>query len=114
MHTKKGRFLIEVVFPNVSVQFRGKNHVKQLIEEDIRYLVATQFAEWKNFVITRHFRLELDIGHEQPLPRIAEEGAVDEEGGELGEQSEPHYLVPEEEKPQLEAARNRINSWFPN
>ena len=79
----------------------------------MRYLVATHFSEWKNFVITRHFRLELDIGHEQPLPRIAEEGPVDEEGGELGDVSEPHYSVPEEEKPQLEAARNRITGWFP-
>lgn len=57
----------------------------------MRYLVATNFAEWKNFVITRHFRLELDIGHEQPLPRIAEEGIVDEEGEMQGDHSEPHY-----------------------
>lgn len=79
----------------------------------MRYLVATNFCEWKNFVITRHFRLELDIGHEQPLPRIAEEGIVDEEGGEQADQNEPRYQVPEEEKPQLEAARDRITGWFP-
>ena len=66
----------------MSIVYKGKSHAKQLPEEDMRYLVATQFAEWKNFVITRHFRLELDIGQEQPLPQIAEVTGVEENDGD--------------------------------
>ncbi len=79
----------------------------------MRYLVATQFAEWKNFVITRHFRLELDIGQEQPLPQIAEVTGCEENDGEATDLSREAFEVPEEEKPVLEATRDRLTAWFP-
>lgn len=28
----------------------------------MRYLAIRNFADWKNFVITRHFRIELNVG----------------------------------------------------
>jgi hypothetical protein len=95
------------------VTFKGKCHSKPLPEEDMRYLVATQFAEWKNFVITRHFRLELDIGQEQPLPKIAEVTGVEEDAGDQTDLSIKTFAVPEEEKPKLEATRDRLTVWFP-
>ena len=45
----------------------------------MRYLASKNFADWKNFVITRHFRLELDIGQEKPLPKILEVARHDED-----------------------------------
>jgi hypothetical protein len=50
-----------------------------LSEEDLRYLAGKNFADWKNFVITRHFRMELDIGQEKPLPKIVEVTRHDED-----------------------------------
>lgn len=64
-------------------------------------------------MITRHFRLELDIGQEQPLPQIAEVTGVEEDGDNQTDLSNCEFTVPEEEKPQLEAARDRLTAWFP-
>ena len=50
------------------VSFKNQLLKKQLCEEDLRYLIETDFKGWKNFVMTRHFRLELNIGAEEPLP----------------------------------------------
>lgn len=54
--------------------------MKQLCEDDFRYLSSTQFADWKNFIITRYLRSELDIGNDKPLHRIAEAEETREEG----------------------------------
>jgi hypothetical protein len=44
------------------LNIRGQTFTKVLSEEDLRYIASKNFADWKNFIITRHFRLELDIG----------------------------------------------------
>jgi len=67
------RFLIELEFPTVEVQFKDQTFKKNLNEDDLRYLAVSNFKQWSNFVMTRHFRLELNIGAEQPLPKIMED-----------------------------------------
>lgn len=42
------------------------------------YLAQTKFADWKNFIITRYLRNELDI--DKPLHRITEAEETREEG----------------------------------
>lgn len=44
-----------------------------MTEDDISYLVATKFKTWKHYVMTRHYRLELNIGSEEPLHLITED-----------------------------------------
>jgi hypothetical protein len=48
-----------------------------LCEDDLKYLAASQFQEWKNFVITRYFRGELEI-QEKSLMKIVEATKYDE------------------------------------
>ena len=67
---KAERYLVELEFPSVSVSLGLTEHVKDLNEDDLRYLVASKFKTWKSFVMARYFRLELNIGQEEPLPRI--------------------------------------------
>ena len=40
----------------------GQSFTKALSEEDLLHLVSTQFCRWKNYLMTKHFRLELNIG----------------------------------------------------
>jgi len=43
--------------------------VKQMCEEDFKYLAISNFGDWKNFIITRYLRTELELGtteHAQP------------------------------------------------
>lgn len=67
---KTERFLVELEFPSVRVNLGPTEHVKDLNEDDLRYLVASKFKTWKSFVVARYFRLELNIGQEEPLPLI--------------------------------------------
>ena len=84
-------------YPTAAVAFQGQTHTKQLTEDDLRYLAATNFARWKNFVMTRHFRLELNIGHEEPLPKIMEDKRGEDD---LISETDPRekFPVTEEEK----------------
>ena len=66
-------------FPQCVLCIKGQTYTKVLSEEDLRYLAGKNFADWKNFVITRHFRMELDIGQEKPLPKIVEVTRHDED-----------------------------------
>ena len=52
--------------------------------------------------MTRHFRLELNIGHEEPLPKIMEDKRGEDE---LISETDPkeRFPVTEEEKPRIEA-----------
>lgn len=52
------------------LNFKGETYVKNLCEDDLRYLASSQFADWKNFIIMRYLRTELNI--EKPLQRIQE------------------------------------------
>jgi hypothetical protein len=62
--------------PTCVLNFKNQTFVKNLCEDDLKYLTSSQFADWKNFVITRYLRNELDI--ENPLQRIAEAETRDE------------------------------------
>lgn len=86
--------------------------MKQLTEDDLRYLVATNFARWKNFVMTRHFRLELNIGHDEPLPKIMEDKRGEDD---LISETDPKdkYPIKEEEKQRIEVTQGRLTNWFP-
>lgn len=63
--------------------------------------------------MTRHFRLELNIGAEQPLPKIIEDKRG--EDGDLLSEQDPRELYPvkEEEKVNIEVTRDRLCEWFP-
>lgn len=36
-------------------------------------MISTNFRRWKNYLMCKHFRLELNIGQEKPLPQIVED-----------------------------------------
>ena len=63
-------------------------------------------------MMTRHFRLELNIGHEEPLPQIMEDKRGEDE---LISETDPRdkFPVTEEEKPRIEATQGRLTNWFP-
>ena len=60
--------------------FNGTAHVKPLVEDDFKYLFATQFRDWKTFISHRYLKQELDITDQskKSLSRIME--AHDEDG----------------------------------
>ena len=68
-----------------------------MAEDDLAYLTATNFARWKNYLMTRHFRLELNIGHEEPLPKIMEDKRGEDD---LISETDPgdKFPIKEEEK----------------
>jgi len=93
------------------LNIKGQTYNKGLSEEDLRYLASRNFADWKNFVITRHFRLELDIGHEKPLQKINEVTRQDEDlDDSLNDRAEEVTL---EERANLDFTRTRLSAWFP-
>ena len=83
------------------------------MEDDLRYLAVANFKQWSNFVMTRHFRLELNIGAEAPLQKIMEDKRG--EDGDLLSEADPRELYPvkEEERINIENTRNALNDWFP-
>jgi hypothetical protein len=62
------------------------------MEDDLRYLVSTHFKSWKNYIIAKHFRLELNIGSEEPLPKILEDRRG--EDSELITETDPRVKYP--------------------
>lgn len=38
-----------------------------MCEEDFKYLAISQFGDWKNFIITRYLRTELELGTTQQV-----------------------------------------------
>lgn len=73
------RFLIELELPSCMVIVQGQTTVKPLLEEELQYLIFTGFKRWKNYLMTKLFRLELNIGQEKPLPKILEERDAEED-----------------------------------
>lgn len=63
--------------------------------------------------MTRHFRLELNIGAEAPLQKIMEDKRG--EDGDLLSEADPRELYPvkEEERINIENTRDRLCEWFP-
>ena len=92
--------------------YQGQTHTKVLTEEDLVHLAATQFCRWKNFLMTKHFRLELNIGQEKPLPRIMEDKRGEDD---LISETDPRdkYPITEAEKPKIEETRTQVHNWFP-
>jgi hypothetical protein len=50
-----------------------------LVEDDCEYLIERNFKDWKRYLMNQHFRLELNIGSNEPLPRIKEVKREDED-----------------------------------
>ena len=94
------------------MSFQGQNYCKPLIEEDLLHLVSTHFCRWKNYLMTKHFRLELNIGQEKPLPKIMEDKRGEDD---LISETDPREKFPitEAEKPKIEQTRVQVTSWFP-
>ena len=82
-----------------------------MCEEDFKYLAISNFGDWKNFIITRYLRTELEMGTTEPaqpsLQRIQEVGDEDK-------QDEPASMlvITEEEKAKIQSTRNRLTAWF--
>lgn len=62
--------------------------------------------------MTKHFRLELNIGQEKPLPKIMEDKRGEDD---LISETDPREKFPitEAEKPKIEQTRVQVTSWFP-
>ncbi len=90
---------------------KGQTHTKVLSEEDLRYLASKNFVDWKNFVITRHYRMELDIGQEKLLPKILEVARHDEDFDDMLNDRLEEVTV--EEQANLDLTRTRLSAWFP-
>jgi len=103
---------VELIFPTCTVEFQGQSHTKTLKEEDIMYLVNSKFAAWKTFIMKQHFRLELNIGSDEPLPVVIE---CNQGEGLSESEKDPRQLFPatEEEKTKIEATRGHVTAWFP-
>lgn len=86
--------------------------MKPLTEEDLVHLVSTGFSKWKTYLMTRHFRLELNIGQEKPLPRIVEDKRGEDD---LISETDPRdkFPITEAEKPKIEQTRAQVTNWFP-
>ena len=84
-----------------------------MTEEDLRFLIATNFKAWKNYMMTKHFRLELNVTQEEPLPKIMEDKRGEDD--DLVSEADPRELYPatEEEKQKIEVTRGRLTAWFP-
>lgn len=61
--------------------------------------------------MTKHFRLELNIGNEKPLPRILEDKRGEDD---LISETDPREKFPitEAEKPKIEQTRAQVTNWF--
>ena len=62
--------------------------------------------------MTKHFRLELNIGQEKPLHKIMEDKREEDD---LISETDPRdkFPITEAEKPKIEHTRVQVTSWFP-
>lgn len=74
-------------------------------------IIARNFCRWKNYLMTKHFRLELNIGNEKPLPRIMEDKRGEDD---LISETDPREKFPitEAEKPKIEQVQSQVTNWF--
>ena len=61
----------------------------------------------------QHFRLELNIGAAEPLPRIVEDKREEDDVFSEGDLNEKYPPANEEEKIRIESTRGKLNQWFP-
>ena len=64
------RYLVEISFPQVFVSYKDNIHCKPLTEMDIEYLVRSKYQNWMQYLINTHFRLELNVNKDQPMPKL--------------------------------------------
>ena len=74
-------------------------------------MVITKFKRWKKFLLTQHFRLELNIGQEKLMPKILEDKRGEDD---LLSETDPRdkYPIKEEEKVMLDQTRAQVSEWF--
>ena len=62
--------------------------------------------------MVKHFRLELNIGQEKPLPQIMEDKRGEDD---LISETDPRekYPITEAEKTKIEQTRAQVTEWFP-
>ena len=82
-------------------------------------MTISRFQDWKNFVVMRYMRAELEVGtQEQELQQIAEAATKDEgdNGGndlcDSSGHSVAEAIITEEERTQIQLTRNRLSAWF--
>jgi hypothetical protein len=84
-----------------------------LNEVDCQYLIDDGFKEWKKYIMNQHFRIELNIGAHEPLPRIIEDKRGEDDIFSEGDPKEKYKPVNEEEKKYIEDTRGKLSLWFP-
>lgn len=104
-----GRYLIELVFPSVQIYYNEKCLKKNLVETDISYMMDNDFRDWKRYIMNQHFRLELNIGKNEPLPRISEDKHGEDEVFSEGDPRERYPPSNQEEKQKIEVTRNKLS-----
>lgn len=60
-----------------------------------------------------HFRMELNIGNSEPLPRIAEDKKGEDDVFSEGDPKERYPPANEVEKQKIEVTRGKLSQWFP-
>ena len=120
------RYLIEIQYPQIQVAYKDQVYLKNLTETDIDYLVRSKFQKWMQFLLSSHFRAELNIGKDQIIPtiltreekeasRLFEQNdmdlrdAMDRDDVKFNENS-PTKSV---ETMEIGETRNKLNKWFP-
>lgn len=63
--------------------------------------------------MNQNFRLELNIGAVEPLPRIVEDKREEDDVFSEGDPREKYPPANEEEKKRIESTRGKLNQWFP-
>ena len=66
------RYLVEINYPEVKIAYKNNIYEKQLDEADVEFLIRSNFQKWMLYLINSHFRAELNVGNEQPIPRLSD------------------------------------------
>jgi len=64
------RYLVEIIYPEVQIAYKNNIYTKQLDELDVEFLIRSDFQRWMLYLINSHFRAELNVGNDQPIPRL--------------------------------------------
>lgn len=66
------RYLVEINYPEVKIAYKNNIYEKQLDEADVEFLIRSNFQKWMLYLINSHFRAELNVGNDQPIPRLSD------------------------------------------
>eukprot|EP00347_Sterkiella_histriomuscorum_P001867 403370376 len=108
------RYLIELEYPLAKLYLDGQFILKPLSEDDCEYLIDQKFHDWKNYLMNQHYRLELNIGSNEPLPRI-KEAKREEDTDVFFDQEYRKRMHPDNEieNKALINTRETVSMWFP-